>query len=447
MALQKVQKDASDFLIDPNSFLELSEGKIVPSPYEVSPNILLGNGNINAIRRRSDGKFRLIFQSHLNWLYKIPADMSGFSYVTLSDGDLNWKFGMCIDDENYVYVTTNTNPGYVKKYADDGTLQWTYSGVGSTPAKLTYPKGIDFYDNRIFIADANGNYIHIINKSGVFVDDINVSGAGKQIPVSIWVDDTGIYSLGRDGWVGKWNVNDYSFVETNQLSYGDAITEMGSIRRLQNGNFIFNIGYRIEYLIIPYLLVDTNCKSLDEIGFTSRDVSDLAKGGMIMIPYTHCPTVVDESGQWLYMMSRLRVAPFGYNFVKATMKSASERIATYQHDFGSEVTLKKVVPLAQYDNRKTVKQLQVRLQYDGGGYNLIDLADLSDLDQNVTILDIELDLTDWRFINRERPWVKAVNIYYEDGKKDIGERTFEALEIIKETEIIDISNELEVLEL
>ena len=94
-----------------------------------------------------------------------------------------------------------------------------------------------------------------------------------------------------------------------------------------------------------------------------------------------------------------------------------------------------------------MKQLQVRLQYDGGGYNLIDLADLSDLDQAVQILDIELGLTDWRFINRDRPWIEAVNIYYEDGKKDIGERTFEALETTKETEIIDISNELEVLEL
>jgi len=410
--IQILNKTASQFSIDGASLLELSAGKIIPSDFTVSTGKIYGSVMSHTIK--ANGDFFLTTATFADRLYTIPLDLSAESYVTFSDNDPNAKYGMTIDDDGNIYISCFLNNGFIKKYQPDGTHLWTYNASGSVAGKYYYGAGIHFYDNRIFSTSIYNHTLFVNDKDGNLIQEINVTtgGTGLTRPRAVFVDDSGIYVVCNNGKVGKYNVSTYAFIEVKNLPADIYTGDDVGIIRLSDGNFIIQNGLNSLYSF-PFMLVDSNLESVDELTFTTQDpINNAVKGGIYRSAFTYCPILLNESNKTIWYTSFWND---NFYLIKATMKIADDRFATLQHDFGSSITLEKVIPFLEVDNRKTEQQFKLWLQYDDGGYNLIDLTSLSNLNQSVKKLDIKIGLTDWRFINRNNPEFFGVAIRYNDG--------------------------------
>ncbi len=452
MPLQIKRVAASDFTIAGSADLSLVGAEIVPDDYVVGSQTLFNNASWKSVCERSDGALRMSGY-YKNKITKMPATLDSFSLTDLSDADNHTKHGMCLDDENYIYLSCYLNPGHVKKYADNGTLQWTYTGTGSTPGNVYYAGGVAFYNNLIFIADIHNSYIHIINKSGSFVAEINCGAGGSTLirPRSVWVDSDGIWVCGEYGRMTRWNSSSYAFIENlNPVPLGFVGAQEDKIRRLTDGTFIIGHTRDYRYDSQCIYLIDSSQNVLAEIGHATRLPStDSAIGGIHYGEQGYTPYCINETNKILFVANYVGFELANtVKIVKINMKDADERLASVQHDFGSPVTLERLSPIGKFDTRNTTyKQFRLWYQWDGGGYVEVDLQSTADIDTLGTVLDVRIGLTDWRFPRRNDAAFKGVDIVYDDGQKDIGERSFETIDMSEETEVIDLSSEVEVVEL
>ena len=83
--------------INAASFTPIAGARIsLSGDHLICDDCLLKSGLIqcDSLAQRTDGDFRAIRQNDDD-IYKVPNDLSSVSFVTLSDNDVNNKYGMC----------------------------------------------------------------------------------------------------------------------------------------------------------------------------------------------------------------------------------------------------------------------------------------------------------------------------------------------------------------
>ncbi len=439
MALQLLRKSASDFIPNTGSNISLDGDHLKCDDYLYSEQYLTWNMWGGLARRSSDGDFRVITNSNFGNLIKIKADLTADGIFTFEPGTKGsgWTKGICIDDENFIYVGHHINDGVIQRYAEDGTWIWNFIGSQT----VDYGNGLFYYptNEHIYVCSSNNYYVYEIDKDGNEIHaEYTYDHNSLFNPQSVWVDATGIY-VACQGTIGIWDLS-WNYIGYVDISDTDVLPLRifwygKTLRRKTNGNYLIYI--TSAYGISRFFELDSSGNILKVLALHGK--TDFEKGNIWDdMSSDKFVLSLDEKTAW-------RADRYNRRIIAYNLKDASERLAICSHNFGSTVNIKRISIKARHDNRDSNLE-SLKFWYNiGAGDVQVSLLDGS-MDVECSNIILKVGLQNYGF-TKNWPQFFYVDIEYEDNKKDIGERTFEALEITKETEIIDISNELEVLEL
>jgi len=368
--------------------------------------LIAGLNQCDNLAQRADGDFRAIRQTQDD-IYKIPHDLSGVSFVTLSDTDNNAKYGMCIDSNNDIYISFYTAK-YIKKYDDDGNWIWTQNAPNNH-----WFTGMFQYNDRIFVCEPYLLYIHEYDTSGNLIHSEFVNAhESLQRPRSIFVDSTGIYANCNSAiakWDLSWNYDSKFGLADNDIFPISSANSMG-IWRLSNGDFILaSSGDAIADTASTanVFLVDSSNFKRSLLNY--RRTEDNRNTLYTRFWRSFNGHIVEETNSHLFILSQKNST-----LKRIDMREASERTATYQYDFGASVNVQRLNLNGLFDCRDVNwKNVRLLYQVDGGGYSEVDLKNpLLDVDGQV--LDLKVGMTSYGFL-RNWPKVYSVDIVYDDG--------------------------------
>ena len=404
MALQILRKTASDFTPAGGSNISFDVDHLKCDDYLIGASF---NSNILVSRNPSTGRIWMRIDGGAPAaVWYAPADLSSWTQVNLSDGNIEFHSGLCADDEDNFYIVNNTAKD-MHKYNNAGILQW--GGL------FTAYQGCFFYtgNNHIYACDLDNHRVREVDKNGniIHIHLLTGDNAWAQYPTSVFLDSNGIYINTRYGIIIydlSWNYQ--SFIDTTfTATMPDRYAwYCAGLLRLSNGDFILRGADYGGHIMIQMLQLSSGgvLKRLTSIYGENPEKGEIKSDGSLRTGNTVCFGVTENN---VYSCS------YRNNYVvKIDIRNASQRYAEYQHDFGLSVNIQRLDVNALYDNRdESWKSMRLWYQLDGGGYVEVDMKDPL-LAINGQVLDLKIGMTSYGFL-RHWPEFYSIDIVYEDG--------------------------------
>ena len=155
--------------------------------------------------------------------------------------DQQWYFNepkyLCMDKNNYVYVSDQWNH-QVKKYYPDGRFVLAFGGKGTEIGEFNRPMGIAYTDGYIFVVDSNNDRIQKFTTSGQFICQWGTHGTAVgcfDAPQGIAINDMGQIFIAD---TGNFRIQQFSLK-------GKFIQEWGEMGN-SPGNFQYPLGIAVD---------------------------------------------------------------------------------------------------------------------------------------------------------------------------------------------------------
>ena len=399
MSLKLLRKSAIDFTPNAGSNISFDTDHLKCDDY------VMGDVPLNAIclGRRTDGHFRCATSSNWSLVYKFGSDLSYLGQTTLQNVLAGWTEGMCIDDENKIWIVHNAAATAIQRYNDDGTLFGNYGSFSYGRGPFYYSGNDHIYFGQHGIASATE-----MAKDGTVIH----TEAGINTAKEVYVDSNGIYVSMLDGIMHydlSWN-----YIEKIQYQSGDfppnhCRYSIKGFRPKGESNLLIigDAGYSMVGMMeITKEATPSLVRILAEI-----ENSNPGMGGL-SYDYNIFPNslLIDDDEKVCYVADQV-----DKKIIKYDLRDASERYATMEYDFGSSVNIKRLNINALYDNRdESWKSMRLWYQLNAGGYNEVDLKNPV-LDINGQILGLKVGMTSYGF-TRNWPELYSIDIVYDDGQ-------------------------------
>ena len=102
--------------------------------------------------------------------------MGKFGGFGAADGELNYPWGIAVDDEGFIYIGDWRNDR-IQKFDASGRFVWKFGASGSRDGELSRPAGVavDRHGD-IYVADWGNNRIQLFSKEGRFIQKFTGDG-------------------------------------------------------------------------------------------------------------------------------------------------------------------------------------------------------------------------------------------------------------------------------
>ena len=105
--------------------------------------------------------------------------LASFGSYGEADGQFIYPVGICVDEQDHVYVADYGKSDRIQKFPAAGEHLATWGGFGSAPGELQRPAGLAWHAGRLYVADSCNHRVQVFDGAGKL---LQVIGGHGQAP-------------------------------------------------------------------------------------------------------------------------------------------------------------------------------------------------------------------------------------------------------------------------